>query len=203
MFAEPYLQAAKASTVRTPVATIPRVAAKVSGVNGMLYPKTLHLDTGCTINCASRAYMQSNLHKLCGPGSSARLVKLLTPVSVGMFAGQHSSLATHVLQGVQLHIGKGVYAVDLLIIDEGNFDLVLGFSFFADCAVCIWSRDFADRSAGRFLMLLLIQKLCQPGVQQPRPPARHGPHWYPSQLVPLSYQLTVDTWSVVPVADMS
>lgn len=149
------LQVAKASTVRTAVATMTSVAAKVSGANGVLYLKTLHLDTGCTINCASRAYVQSNMHKLCGPGSSARLVKLLTPVSVGMF-GQHSSLATHVLQGVQLRIGKGVYTVDLLIIVEGNFDLVLGFSFFTDYA----DRRFADRSAGRFLVLPLTQKLC-------------------------------------------
>lgn len=72
--------------------------------------------------------MQANLHRFCvqhgaphapdHPGLSGHVCRP---------AQQHRH---HVLQGVKLHIGKGVYPVDVLIIDEGNFDLVLGNSFF-------------------------------------------------------------------------
>lgn len=184
------------------VASMPHVEAAVQGSGGVLYKATAHLDSGCGISCASRAYVQANLHRFCGEGSTARLMRLTTPVSVGMFAGQHSSIATHVLQGVKLHIGKGIYPVDLLLIDEGNFDLVLGNSFLVDYAGRIWTRDVNDRSSGRYLVLPLQQRFCKPGVSEPQPPAKRGRFWYPSQMVPMSYELAVDTWSVVPAAGL-
>lgn len=166
--------------------------------SGVVFSIIGHHDNGCSISIGSKAYVKKMWHRLCPPGSKARLMRLVTPVQVGLFAGSGCSIATHVLQGLELYIGKGVYPVDLLLIEEGNFNLVLGNSFMVDFAGKVYSRDFTDRHAGRYLVLPLTQKYCQPGVVEPQPPVHRSRYWYPQQMVPVSYELTVDTWFVVP-----
>jgi hypothetical protein len=101
-----------------------------------------------------------------------------------MFASRATCLATHCVLGLPLQIGKGVYPVNLLIVEGGNFPLVLGNSFMFDYAARIWQRDFADKESGRKLILLLPQKLCAPGETTPQPPANAGKNWYPSSTCP-------------------
>jgi hypothetical protein len=193
-----YLAAAKSMHMHVTVAGMTNFPVGIKQPAGDLFSFQCHLDSGCGVSIGSKAYARKMWHRLCPPGSSARLMRLATPVSVGLFAGNGCTLATHVLQGVQLYIGKGVYTVDFLLIEDGNFNLVLGNSFMVDFAAKLFTRDPSDRHSGRFLVLPLCEKMCQPGVREPLPPPHRGKHWYPSQMVPVSYDLSVDTWFVVP-----
>jgi hypothetical protein len=78
--------------------------------------------------------------------------------------------------------------------------MVLGNGFLFNYAARIWQRDFGNRQQGRYLLLPLPQRLCQPGVTAPQPPENAGPHWYPHQRVPLHYGVCTDTLTVRPVA---
>jgi hypothetical protein len=88
----------------------------------------------------------------------------------------------------------------MLVVKSGNFNMVLGASFLYNYACRTWQRDYDNRNEGRFLVLPLPQRLCQPGVTAPQPPANARRHWYPQQRVPLQYDVCVDTWTVTPVS---
>lgn len=177
------------------------VQGSVVGPGGQQHKLTAGLDNGCTIECCSEDWFLSNWQRFLYEGSSAQLCELEQPLTIGMFAGQHTCQATHCVLGLPLQLGKGVYPIDALIVKGGNFNLVLGNSFMFNYAARLWQRDFNDRAAGRYLILPLPQRLCQPGVTAPQRPAKHSPHWYPQQHIPLHYDVCEDTLAVRPVSE--
>lgn len=196
----PYKAAAQRQAVHVSVVGMSHFPSAICGPKGRLFKTRSSLDTGCTINSVSEQFFLDHAHEFCGPDSTAQLCQLDSPVSISMFAGAHSTVATHCLTGVQMYIGKGVYTADFLIVKGANFNLVLGNNFLYDYAGRVWMRDFADRQSGRYLVLPLPQRLCQPGETAPQPPSGKAAHWYPHQRVPLSYEVFTDTWSVTPVS---
>jgi len=197
---KPYMAAASRRSVAVSVVGMSYFAVGIPGPRGRIRKSTASLDTGCSINSLSEQYFLEICHHLLGPDSPAQLCELESPVTIGLFAGAGSTVATHCVTGVPLHIGKGVYPVDFLIVKGGNFNMVLGNNFLYDYAGRVWCRDFKDRQAGRYLVLPLPERLCQPGESPPQPPPNKGPHWYPSQRVPISYEACTDTWQVKPVS---
>jgi hypothetical protein len=177
------------------------VQAAVVGPAGQQHKLTVGLDNGCSIDCCSEQYFVDNFHRFIYPGSSAQLCELDQPLAIGMFAGRETCEATHCLLGLPLLIGQGVYTVDLLIVKGGNFNLVLGNSFLYNYAGRIWQQDYSNREEGRYIILPLPQRLCQPGVTAPQPPANAHPHWYPQQRIPLQYDVCTDTLTVKPVSE--
>lgn len=197
---KPYMAAASRRSVAVSVVGMSYFPVGIQGPRGRIRKSAASLDTGCSINSISEQYFLEVCHHLLGPDSPAQLCELESPVTIGLFAGSSSTVATHCVTGVPLHIGKGVYTVDFLIVKGGNFNMVLGNNFLYDYAGRVWCRDFNDRQAGRFLVLPLPERLCQPGVSPPQPPPNKGPHWYPSQRVPINYEVCTDTWQVKPVS---
>jgi hypothetical protein len=197
---KPYLAAASARRVPVNVVGMARFGVGIPGPRGKIHKSVGNLDGGCSINSISEQFFLEQAHHICGPDSPAQLCALEQPVTIGLFAGAHNTVATHCITGLPLHIGKGVYTVDLLIVKGGNFNLVLGHNFLYDYAGRVWCRDYNDRQSGRYLVLPLPERLCQPGVSPPPPPPNHSRRWYPSQLVPINYEVCTDTWLVKPVS---
>jgi len=177
------------------------VQGSVVGPGGQQYRLTAGLDNGCSIDCCSEEWFLANWQRFVYEGSTAQLCELDQPLAIGMFAGRHTCQATHCVLGLPLQLGQGVYPVDLLIVKGGNFNLVLGNSFLYNYAGRLWQRDFSNRAEGRFLILPLPQRLCQPGVAAPQPPAEAGQHWYPQQRIPLHYDVCTDCLTVQPVSE--
>jgi hypothetical protein len=177
------------------------VQAATAGPGGQLYKMLACLDIGCSIECCSEEWFLEHWHRFIYPGSTAKLCELRKPVGIGMFAGRQTCQATHCVVDLPLHIGDGVYPVNLLIVNGGNFNLVLGNSFFYTYAVRLWSQDYKDKQQGRYLVLPLPPSRCAPGVTSPKPPPRPGAHWYPQQRVPIHYDVCTDTLSVTQVSE--
>jgi hypothetical protein len=200
---KPYKAAASSRKVHVNVVGMTYCSAAVVGKGGQLHKLVTHFDNGCSISSVSDQFLRENAHRWCDAGG-AQICELSSPVSVGMFAGAPHSIATHCVVGLPLQLGKGIYPVDLLVIPNGNFSLCLVNNFMYDYARRLWSRNFNDRQSGRFLVLPLPQRLCAPGETEPLPPAGRAPvHWYPSQRIPVSYEVCADTWTVTPVSSLA
>jgi hypothetical protein len=196
----PYRAAATSDAIRVALAGMMTVLASVWNSNGSKHTLKVSLDSGCNGSCISAELLAQQWHQFFGPGSTAELVELETPLQMAMFAGQETATITHAVRGLQLGIGKGLYTVDLLVVPGANFNLVLGNDFLYNYAGRIWARDYRDRQAGRYLILPLPASLCQPGVEAPRRPAGAGEFWYPSQRIAIDCPVHVQSWRVRLVA---
>jgi hypothetical protein len=195
--AGPWLEALSDDRVHKVMAGMATVPAAVEGV-----ATAAHMDSGSNLSCASEEWSKTLLSRLRKPDCQAQLVKLAKPLVIGMFAGQETVVATHVLRNVAIDIKQGRYRYDLVIVPGANFNVVLGLDFMHDYAGRMWTRDFRDRQSGRYLILPLTAALCRPGEQPPQRPADAGPHWYPSQRIPLTYNVIMESWPVRPVSDL-
>ncbi|WIA20746.1 hypothetical protein OEZ85_005114 [Tetradesmus obliquus] len=183
----PYKAAAKGRVVQFTQASMMTVKVGLYSNGSVKRTVQAHLDYGCNGSCISTEFLQQNWHQVFAPGSKAELAELETPLQLGMFAGDQHTVITHVVCGVELVIGDGVYVVDKLVVPGANFSLVLGNDFAFNFAARTWARDFRDRQAGRYLILPLTASLCRPGVEAPRRPASATEFWYPMQRVPVFY----------------
>ncbi|WIA41033.1 hypothetical protein OEZ86_004671 [Tetradesmus obliquus] len=167
----PYKAAAKGRVVKFTLASMMTVKVGLYSNGSVKRTVQAHLDYGCNGSCISTEFLQQNWHQVFAPGSKAELAELETPLQLGMFAGDQHTVITHVVCGVELVIGDGVYVVDMLVVPGANFSLVLGNDFAFNYAARTWARDLSDRQAGRYLILPLTASLCRPGVEAPRRPA--------------------------------
>lgn len=197
----PYLAAANVQHAVVRIVTMAALYAKLRcGV--ITTPVTLHVDSGCNFSAISLQFFQQHRHHLLGPGSNATLYRLQTAATVGMFAGPNISTARYLITGVALDIGRGTYKQDFLVIEGANFEAVLGNDFLFGYAGRVWTRDVSNRDSGRYLVLPLFEHQCQPGVSPPASPPSAGPHWYPSQRVPLHYQVVEEAWPATVVTHL-
>jgi hypothetical protein len=158
----------------------------------------LMMDDGCNFSNVGVDHLRDNIHHYLKPGSPARLVRLVNPVRVSLFAGHSKIEANYMLLDVPITIGRGVYSCNLLVVPQSNYGITLGNDFnWAYGAVRV-SRDHHDRTTGRTVILPLNSSLLAPGSQLPSPPRNAGPGWRPKQYVPLHYEVTTEYWKVVP-----
>jgi hypothetical protein len=158
----------------------------------------LMMDDGCNFSNMGEDHLRENYHHYLKPGSSARLVRLVNPVRVSLFAGHSKIEASYMLLEVPMTIGRGVYKTNLLIVPNSNYGVTLGNDFnWAYGAVRV-SRNPHDRNTGRTVILPLTQQLLAPGSVLPTRPPHAGPGWRPKQHVPLHYEVTTECWNALP-----
>lgn len=171
----------------------------MSWIHGLLLGLSIKLwmDDGCNFSNISEENLRENYRHYVKPGSPCRLVRLVVPVRVSLFAGSSKILAHYLLVDVPVTIGRGVYTTHLLVVPQSNYGITLGNDFnWAYGAVRV-SRDPRDRSSGRSLILPLNPGLLSPGAVMPQPPSHAGPNWRPKQHIPLHYEVTSEYWKVV------
>lgn len=198
---KPYAAAAKTAFVKVRMAGMPSVQGYWRA-GRRRSPVKLRLDSGCNFSCMSSQHLKERYHDIIGPNSSAEVFKLHTPITVGMFAGKHTTTARYLVKSAAVDIGKGTYPQDFLVIDSANFSVVLGNDFMFNYAGRFWSRDYTDKEAGRRLVLPLPKRLCQPGVEPPQRGTDNSPHWYPSQRVAVDYQVAEESWAASKVTEL-
>lgn len=156
-------------------------------------------DNGCNFSNIGETMLREKAHYFLRPGSGVRLVRLLRPVQVSLFAGRSKITASYLLLNVPLGIGKGIYRVNLLVVPESNYGITLGNDFNWAYGTVIQSRDANDREAGRHMILPLTAGLMKPGIPLPVRPANAPPSWRPRQFVSVHYEVSTECWPVEKV----
>ncbi|WIA20408.1 hypothetical protein OEZ85_004826 [Tetradesmus obliquus] len=108
-YAAPYRDAAAGEVIKITLAGMMTIKAGVYSNGSVKCNMLTSLDYGCNSSCISEVLLRQRQHQFFAPGSKAELVELETPVQLSMFAGEQQMRITHVVRGLQLLIGDGIY----------------------------------------------------------------------------------------------
>jgi len=109
--------------------TMPHVNRSIhSGPHDGRFDSRFHIDTGCGKSVMSWAAWVRDAEQLLKAG--ANLVSI-EPLKVGQFGRGHTLSCSLVVQDVPVVVGKGVYRIDMLVVEGVMFDYTLGSDFTA------------------------------------------------------------------------
>jgi hypothetical protein len=137
---------------------------------------TATLDPGAALTVVDKQWLKDHKHVIFFPGSSAQLCKLVEPSWVGGFIKGTKTQVQYAVRNAVIGIGDGVFPINMQVVPDAAFSLILGLDFLNAYAATLVPRSLTDRGSGAQLSIPVPLKFRKKGVPVPR-----TPNWWNEQ----------------------